>query len=1060
MNCNATHYRPILLFFGLWLAAGFWLTAKAQSTGPLPDARITVSVQDGSLADLLQHIEKVSSYTFTYNKVDAERLSIGTATWKDTPLKTILIYVKEKFRVTYIVAGSNIAVKFPAKGRIAGQVLEAGAGTPVAGATVSAGGQSAIADAEGNYVLPVAAGTYNIEISSVGYQRKKVTDVAVSGTETTLLNLTLTVNSGRLEEVLVTTSVKRETVNALYARQKNAPAISDGISAEQMGRTPDKNIGESLKRISGVSVMDNRYVVVRGLSERYNQAILNGQIMPSTELNRKQFSFDIIPSNLVDNVIVYKTITSDQSAEFGGGSVEVNTRSIPTENFLTVTAGSSYNDQTTGKAFRSPEIERREFFALPARHRYLFGSLDWKNTREIAAKYESLNKAAGSFSNNWGLYDRTAPPSQNYQVSFGRVLPMNNAQKIGVIASLSYRNTFQTQQVRMTRDGFEGVLPGSEDVVAFTGRSFGLTTNIGGLAGIGYSDKTSKISLQALYLHTLDQQFILGSGGHADPGGFFLGYYDLATYTALWQNQLKGEHLIGKKGVRLSWSGSYLHLDKQRPDNHTLKGDLLQDIDVTTSDEYNIRNPMSSAGGPLRWWTRANEKNLFWDADIAVPFKFALGKTAVSNTFKTGYAGWNKDRLFFVLNTYSGPGINSEYYPPLNMTFDTSRGGGVAISRFGDDFDRNASLHAGFLMFDHKIGKNWRLVWGARGEYYNLNKVNAALDSLFREINAGRGGNNQFNYTNIKTREKDWNFFPSFNLTYSLTPQMNLRVAYAKSIIRPDLREMSFFNEYDFELGGTYNSQVVRSTILHHYDFRYEWYPGPGEVVSFSLFYKKIHYPMEIYQEANHQFMIRNNKAAENRGLEVELRKSFAFTKVPVLKNFTLYGNFTMLRGKVSPMIVNYNVLDPIDELTILPQENIGPEEKRLQTGASNYIINGGLYYDTRPVSLSLSYNYITNRMYRPTVVYAESLYERPMQALDAQAAVRFLKQRLELKLNVGNLLNSYPLVYMNNYDYAVVGTDAQIPPVKDLLYQRSKDEVDYESRPGRTYSATITYRF
>lgn len=1038
MNCLVKRCRQKFLLLCLLLVAIPGMMAHAQQS-QLPEMKISLSLQNESLAVLFKKIEQASGYLFTYDKTIAEKHVIASASWKDSPMKTVLGYVKDKYGASFTVDGKSIAVSFPSgKSRITGAVVDEATGDALVNVTVSAGSASSITDAAGNYLLNIQPGNYTLRVSNVGYQAKQISDVLVKPNEATLLNVTMAINSGKLQEVVVSTSLKRESVAALYVRQKNAPAISDGISAEQIARTPDKNVGETLKRVSGVATLDNRYVVVRGLGERYNQTLLNGQIMPSTELNRKQFSFDVIPSNLVDNIVVYKTITADQSAEFGGGSVEVNTKSIPAENFLTVTAGTSVNDQTTGKPFRSLKLEGREYFGQVSKHRYLFGTLDWQNAQQVADKYASLNNDAGAFNNNWGLHGFNAHPSQNYQVSLGRVMPVGKEQKLGITASVSYRNTLQTDDIYMSRDGFlVGTSIDSFSNASFKGKSYNFITNIGAIGGIGYAAKGHKISFQTLFLRTLDQRLILGMGYHNDQDGLQMGYYDLTTQTQMWQNQLKGEHTLGKKGIRFNWATSYMLIDRHRPDNHQLKADLLQDSSIFTSDEYNISTPYSSgiSEGVLRWWTRAKEKNLFWDASISIPFKLTALGTAVNNTFKTGYAGWSKDRFFYVLNTGSKM-FDAVYYPPLSNAFDSGRGGQIYLSQFGDDFHRTAALHASFLMLDHKIGKKWRLVWGVRGEYYNLNKVNAALDSVFRYINYTRGADKQFDYSLLKSREKNLNFFPSANLTYSLNKKMNLRLAYAKSIIRPDLRETSFFSEYDFELGGTYNGDLIRSTLLDHYDFRYEWYPGAGEVLSFSLFYKKIKYPIEIFQGDFRQFFMRNNKSAENKGLEVEVRKSLSFLGLPVLKNLMIYGNFTMLDGSVIPMYYNYNRLDPVNQLKILPEEQLGPKQDRLQVGASEYMFNGGVYYDTKPVSLSLTYNWVSERLIRPSegTDLIENLYEKPMKSLDAQVAARFLEQKLEVKCNVSNLLNS---------------TSTMGQPV-----------TEFERITGRTCSISATYRF
>jgi len=219
---------------------------------------------------------------------------------------------------------------------------------------------------------------------------------------------------------------------------------------------------------------------------------------------------------------------------------------------------------------------------------------------------------------------------------------------------------------------------------------------------------------------------------------------------------------------------------------------------------------------------------------------------------------------------------------------------------------------------------------------------------------------------------------------------------------------------------------------------------------------------MEIYadEQSGGIYELRNNKKAENYGLEVELRKSLSFTKVPVLRNITLYGNFTALSAYVTPMKVNYNALDPDNSLKVTPVEEISKREKRPQTGASNYIVNAGVYYDAKPASVSLVYNYITNRMFRPDIAYQFSLFERPLETLDAQVAIRFYKRRGEIKLNVSNILNRASLVYQNRYDDSEINSNKKAPSTKELFYKSGHDVINYEAKPGRTYSTTISYRF
>lgn len=1067
--CNGKAMQLLLSF----LVTGTPVALFAQSYQSLSE-KVSVNLENTTADVVVKSLEKQTPYTFAYDPEYLHHCAFASVKFTNQPLADVLHYLDVYAPLDIAFTNKTVALKQGKqeraagqdKGRVTGKVVDS-KNEPLPGVTIQAdNGVGAVTSVDGSYELSLQPGTYTFTFSYVSFDTRKITEVVVKEKTVLPLNIVLKSNSSHLKGVTVTGNYKKASVEGLYALQKNNAAISDGISAEQIARTPDKNIGEVLKRVSGLSTMDNKYVVVRGLSERYNQAVLNGQVMPSTELNRKNFSFDIIPSNIVDNVTVVKTLTPDRSAEFGGGLVEVNTLDIPTSNFLNVSVGGSYNDKTTGKDFLTLKRENKEYLGQVASHRNLLGILDWKSRNDAIAKFNASDKTANMFSNNWGLYNLKAAPSQNYQISGGRVMPVNGGE-IGVVASFGYRNTLSTQDVRMSRDGFySNDSSDVESYATFKGKRYGFTTNIGGLLAVGYRDTRNRIGFQSMYLRTLDEQLIIGTGYNADAsgGGLRLGYYDLTTQTTLWQNLLKGEHTLGNRGIKFKWVGGYMKLDRQKPDNHQITTPFVKTDG--SPNEYSISSAYSSGSdrGALRWWTRALESNYTWDASLSVPVQFNIGKVALNNTFKAGYAGWSKDRLFYVLNigsTFNNHDGNSQ---PLAQAFTAKNDVGYNIIPFGDNFHRSVQLHAVYGMLDTKIGNRLRLVGGLRAEYYNLNGANAVLDSLFSQINKSRGIENKLDYSELLNREPNWNFFPSVNLTYSLTPDMNLRLAYAKSIIRPDLRDLSYFREYDFELGGIYQSNTpVQSTIAQHYDFRYEWYPGAGEVMSFSLFYKKFDYPMEIY--ANTQsggiFELKNDKSAKNYGLEVEMRKSLAFTEVSVLRNFTLYGNFTTLKSYVTPMDIDYNALDPTNPLKVTPVEKIAKEEKRPQAGASNYIVNAGVYYDVKPVSASVVYNYVSNRMFRPDKSYQYSLFERPLQSLDAQLAIRFLKQHGEIKFNVSNLLNSSSLVYSNRFDgEPEIENGTKAPATKQLLYQSDKDAIDFRAKPGRTYSTTISYKF
>lgn len=227
---------------------------------------------------------------------------------------------------------------------------------PLPGVTVNVTGIRGItSDVEGRYRINLAPGKkYEIEFSAVGYAAKKVSDIEVGQGLDNELNVVLVVSSQNLEGVTVRASTRRqESTASLLNFQKNNTALSSGIAADFIRRTPDRNTGEVLKRVSGASIQDNKYVIIRGLSDRYNQALLNDAVMPSSEPDKKAFSFDIIPSAMIDNIIINKTATPDLPGEFAGGLVQINTKDIPNKDAISVGLSVGYNTQSTFKDFTS-----------------------------------------------------------------------------------------------------------------------------------------------------------------------------------------------------------------------------------------------------------------------------------------------------------------------------------------------------------------------------------------------------------------------------------------------------------------------------------------------------------------------------------------------------------------------------------------------------------------------------------------------------------------------------------------------------------------------------------
>ena len=330
-------------------------------------------------------------------------------------------------------------------GKISGRVTDSKSGETLIGLTVKITGATlgASTDIEGRYTLGnLNPGKYSLSFSYIGYQAKNITDIEVLAGKTTTLDVIMEeASSLALEEVVITATVRQESISALYAQQKNSISISSGITSELIRRTPDRNTSEVLKRVSGASIQDNKFVIIRGLADRYNSSILNNAVLPSSEPDRKAFSFDIIPANLIDRIVVNKTASADLPGDFAGGVIQVITRDVPEENFLNASVSFGYNNQSTFKDFTSNARNKYDFLGFDDGSRKLPagfpGSFQAYNPLSNAdkAKYSAQVK------NSYAEVSPMAIPSQNHQLTWGKRKELKNGGSFGNVVSLSYRNS-------------------------------------------------------------------------------------------------------------------------------------------------------------------------------------------------------------------------------------------------------------------------------------------------------------------------------------------------------------------------------------------------------------------------------------------------------------------------------------------------------------------------------------------------------------------------------------------------------------------------------------------
>lgn len=1039
-----------------------------------------------SVADIVSALQKQTGYTFVYDPEYLQKCHVKPMNTQVNKLSDVLQWLDERAPLDIVFSDNKIMIRKglqekPAQvvtGHISGKVVN-NKNEMLPGVTVKVNnGKGTVTQVDGNYDLELEPGKYTLEFSFISYNTKRITDVIVAEKKLTPLNVVLQPSSSALKEVVVTANYQKASVEGLYAIQKNNGAVSDGISAEQIRATPDNNAAQVLKRISGLTVQEDKFVTVRGLSERYNNVMLNGANLPSTEPNRRNFSFDVMPSSLIDNVVINKTATPDMPAEFAGGLVQINTKDIPAQNFASITIGSGLNTNSTGKSMYSTERGDKEYLAADDGRR-TWWEKDWSRDdyRKAAAAGDNVKTSNmnARIPNNWGLHKYGYSPVQNYQLTIGRKIKLKDATSLGITLAGTYRHE-------------ESVIDDKRYQPSYyyydNANTYNFNTAIGAVANIGFQTKGHKVVLKNLYNRRFSHESATNYGKEfnyrlttKEDGDDVLYYSDMVLISELWQSRLEGEHLLHKH-LKFDWSADYITVHRDQPDTRAALGYQAEGpkgyYQYVLTDATGFINR-----GNTIFNSALEEKRRNVAANFSVPFKVGDANQLI----KVGYAGafrkadfkssalrmlydpkGNKDSIDkavfgvpdYQLQTLLKPGYLTYQFASISAGDD------------GEDYSGDQKLHAAYMMADINFLKDFRFIGGVRME-------NNAMDVNGISYNKATGVPVD---TLVKYRKTDW--LPSFNLIYNLTQTMNVRLAYSRTLARADFRERAPFIYYDFRDRSTYRGATsLRDAKITNMDIRYEYYPGPGEVISVSGFYKRFDSPVEVVASnggGQISLFYFNLEKSTNRGIEVDFRKSLGFvaTSAEWLKKVYISGNGSWMKGNVeySPDAL----LKAAADAGAAPgQAPAGKRDRPLQ-GLSPYVINGGLGYFGDIIGVNVVYNRFGKRILNAGFNPWQDQYENARDVIDLQLSASLLKKKMQIRFNISDLLQQDFVIYQNvkatapteigggQFVFDSVADQASNPnsnhDPKGTSFNKDLDFVYHKWFKGRNLSLNVTYNF
>ncbi|GEP94264.1 TonB-dependent receptor [Chitinophaga cymbidii] len=1022
---------------------------------------LTLSLNKAPLSELIAIIESRTGYVVNMVKEEVDLSTPVTVQVNQAGIREVLtVALKGTVYMFHIEDDVIILNRKPAthntSGMLTGQVLDAKDNTPVIGATVKAGNHGATADVKGEYTLELPEGTHSVTVSSIGYTTKRIDEVVVKGGSPVVLNIALNIQKGTLKGVEVVASARRESISSLYLKQKNNAAISDGISAEQIRVTPDNNAAQVLKRVSGLTVQEEKYVTVRGLSERYNTVLLNGSMLPSTEPNRRNFAFDIIPSGLIDNIVIHKTATPDLSSEFAGGLVQVNTKDIPAESYYNITLGTGINTNSVGKDMYSAKRGKNDYLGYDDGTKTWWKKNNWDADKYFALQDpEKIGEMGRQIPNNWGIYKYKYSPVQNYQFNIGKKLPLKNGANIGVVLGGLYRH-------EEVKEDEERRIYATE-AYDFRGSNYVFRSSLGGVFNVAYQAKKHKIAFKNLYNHLFVNET---SDAFGPMPGFFDGtlrnYLSITTINEMWQHRLEGEHALSKRGIRLDWSADKISVTRDQPDTRNSMG-----LRSFGHDDLYIYHGLEDRTGNLSrglsmFNSRLDETRYNWTASIVLPLTVGNQQQRI----KAGYAGTYREADF----SSFGLAAIKENEGMLDTDFDKNtfglpdfrllapefiRPGYIYYTKAfydGNAYDGFQRMHAGYLMLDANLFSKLRFIGGVRAEDNTM-----FVNSLFYVE-----GERVDNYTYHKL---DW--LPSANLVYSIHPKMNLRVAVSQTMSRPDFRERSAFEYFEFKTRTEYKGALgLKDARITNVDLRYEFYPATGEVLSLSLFHKYFDSPVELIASQGSGSLLYfyfNLESSVSDGIEIDFRKSLNFINPAsrLLSNIYVSGNASWMKANVKyntdALLKASNGVTGGDE-TELP----GDSRNRPVQGLSPSIYNAGIGYVGKPIGFQVSYNRYGKRIVAGGLYPWQDEYENPRDVIDLQLNASLLKDKLTLRFNVSDLLHQDFIIY-NNYTKGEPPnrhSDNGNNDPKGTRYNPDKDFSRYKSQRGVNMSFSATYNF
>jgi hypothetical protein len=864
-------------------------------------------------------------------------------------------------------------------------------------------------DVDGRYTLNLPPGTHSIKVALEGYQER--TFSITTGAERTMtadFGLTMTKFAETVNVVGELVNLQTSSAEAQLIERKQSAVITDNVGAQEMKSNGDSDAASAMTRVTGLSLVDNQYVFVRGLGERYSNTTLAGSVLPTTEPDKKVVPLDLFPTGLIDSVQVSKSYSPDRSAEFAGGLVQIMPMKLPTRPVFDLSYGLNYYSTATGKNIPLSPLGSRDAWGFDSGARALPGGIpDSKIVRQgiytptVGYGADDIRGFGRLFENRWRPVNESGKPGQNWSATFG-----NRFGNLGVVASVthSYKEQFVEEDRRFFRLADAGQLEASSDYHMLTGTQ---RAQLGMVGNLSYQFSPSqRVSVENFYTHGGRDEGRFFSGINLDNAREYQNNRLQFIEEGLFANAVSGEHFFqGLSNSRIDWRANFARATRDEPDLRETLYERLLNVPTNT--------PFLYADESQSGFRMFNELS---DDTVDGQFNWSVfntsGNRPTQYKFGAAYVDRGRDfqsrRFHYIPITTqkadTGNLLFNQALPPEEIFVSSNIGTAFRLNeetRPTDAYQGDQTTASAYGMFDMAFSARGRFIVGARVERFDQTVTTQDPFGLFaREVQASN---------------KNTDFFPALNVVLGAGANSNLRLSYSQTVNRPEFRELA-----EFEFTDVVGNRAVKGNadlkraLIQNVDARWERFSGGRNVVAASVFFKHFNDPIErvVIAAANPIATFQNSDTARNFGVELEVGQQMG-------ENFFANANYTFVDSKI----------------TLLPEQlGVQTSAERALAGQSRHLFNVSGEYTIAGFSARMLFNYFGDRISDVGANEAPDIVENGRGALDVVFAQRI--RGASVRLNLENL---------NNPDYRFTQT-------------LNTDETQRLFKLGRTISLSVGF--